>query len=40
MVSVGVEGFASEPGEDDCVRAAMAKATDRWYADITWKMFG
>ena len=37
---VGVEGFASEPGEDDCVRAAMAKAADRWYADITRKKSG
>ena len=37
---VGVEGFASEPGEDDGVRAATAKAADRWYADITRKMFG
>ena len=37
---VGVEGFASEPGEDDGVCAATAKAADRWYADITRKMFG
>jgi len=37
---IGVEGFASEPGEDDGVRAATAKAADRWYEGITRKMFG
>ena len=36
----GYEGFSSEPGEADDIRAATAGAADRWYEDLTRTVFG
>jgi NADPH-dependent 2,4-dienoyl-CoA reductase/sulfur reductase-like enzyme len=36
----GIEGFASQAGEDSTVRKATSEAAERWYAEITTAMFG
>lgn len=36
----GYEGNSSEAGEDEDTRSATAKAADRWYEDLTRKVFG
>lgn len=36
----GYEGYSSEAGEDVDTRSATAGAADRWYEDLTRKVFG
>ena len=36
----GIEGFASQVGEDSTARKATAEAAERWYTNITAAMFG
>jgi len=36
----GVEGYASQPGEDQTILADTASAADHWYENIIRQMFG